>query len=135
MLSTDFAKVSLLVFYLQLSPDNGFRWLVHGLITCFALYGVIYAFISIFGCSPIYAAWDLAAQETARCINKTQFFLAASIANVFMDAIILLIPLRIVLPLQIPTRQKVSLVLLFATGGLYVFIALLLLKFRETDAN
>jgi hypothetical protein len=135
MLSTDFAKVSLLFFYLHLSPDRSFRRLVQGLIACFGLYGVVYALISIFGCVPIYAAWDLVAQATGKCINKTQFFLAASIANVFMDVIILLIPLRIVVPLQIPKRQKLSLIFLFTTGGLYVFTLFSQLTFIATNMN
>lgn len=122
MLSSDFAKLSLLVFYLNLSPDRMFRIVVKMIGLCFVLYAVAYALTSIFSCSPVYASWDLAAaaSSTASCINKEMFYLAASIANICMDVIILLVPLRIVVPLQIPKRQKVSLLLLFATGGLYV---------------
>lgn len=120
MLSSDLAKISLLFFYLRLSPERHFRILVQGLVVIFGLYALIYAMISIFGCQPIYANWDVVAQATAKCIEKYPFFLAASIANIVMDFIILLLPLRIVVPLQIPRRQKMSLLFLFTTGGLYV---------------
>lgn len=122
MLSSDFAKLSLLTLYLNLSPDRTFRITVKIIGLCFILYAVAYALTSIFSCRPIYASWDLTASATATCIDKEMFYLAASIANVCMDVIILLVPLRIVVPLQIPKRQKVSLLFLFATGGLYVHL-------------
>jgi hypothetical protein len=118
MLSSDLAKVSLLFFYLRLCPERKFRMLVKILVAFFVLYAVIYALISLFGCRPIYASWNLAAQATGKCVDKFGFFLAASVANVVMDLIILILPLRIVVPLQIPRRQKISLLFLFTTGGL-----------------
>ncbi|KAK7429765.1 hypothetical protein QQZ08_003610 [Neonectria magnoliae] len=123
VLSSDLAKISLLFFYLRLCPERKFRILVQVLVGCFVLYAVVYALISLFGCQPIYASWDLAAQATGKCVDKFGFFLAASVANVVMDLIILLLPLRIVVPLQIPRRQKFSLIFLFATGGFVIIVA------------
>ncbi|KAJ4244742.1 hypothetical protein NW762_014318 [Fusarium torreyae] len=124
MLSSDLAKISLLFFYLRLSPERNFRIVIHVLIGLFALYALIYAMISLFGCQPIKASWDLAAQATGKCVDKFGFFLAASVANVVMDLIILLLPLRIVIPLQIPRRQKMSLLFLFTTGGFVIIVAI-----------
>ncbi|KAI6280750.1 hypothetical protein MCOR27_004533 [Pyricularia oryzae] len=123
MLSADLAKLSLLVLYLNFSPDRTYRIILQTLIAAFVLYAIIYAGVSIFGCQPFHAHWDLEAMSTAKCVDKPMFFLAASIANVVMDVVILLVPLRIVLPLHIARRQKVSLLLLFATGGGVVCIA------------
>ncbi|TEA12395.1 hypothetical protein C8034_v006141 [Colletotrichum sidae] len=39
-----------------------------------------------------------------------------SVANIIMDVVILIIPLKIVIPLQMARRQKASVILLFATG-------------------
>ncbi|KAF4964764.1 hypothetical protein FSARC_7363 [Fusarium sarcochroum] len=124
MLSSDLAKISLLFFYLRLSPERNFRIVIHVLIGLFALYALIYAMISLFGCQPIKASWDLAAQATGKCVDKFGFFLAASVANVVMDLVILLLPLRIVIPLQIPRRQKMSLLFLFTTGGFVIIVAI-----------
>ncbi|KAF5714423.1 L-fucose permease [Fusarium globosum] len=101
MLSSDLAKISLLFFYLRLSPERTFRIVIY----------------------PIKASWDLAAQATGKCVDKFGFFLAASVANVVMDLVILLLPLRIVIPLQIPRRQKMSLLFLFTTGGFVIIVA------------
>ncbi|UZP38767.1 hypothetical protein NXS19_006583 [Fusarium pseudograminearum] len=124
MLSSDLAKISLLFFYLRLSPERNFRMILYALISLFGLYALIYAMISLFGCQPIKASWDLAAQATGKCVDKFGFFLAASVANVVMDLIILLLPLRIVIPLQIPRRQKMSLLFLFTTGGFVIIVAI-----------
>ncbi|KAF4987656.1 hypothetical protein FGRMN_10247 [Fusarium graminum] len=124
MLSSDLAKISLLFFYLRLSPERSFRLVIQTLIGLFALYALIYAMISLFGCRPIKASWDLAAQATGECVDKFGFFLAASVANVVMDLVILLLPLRIVIPLQIPRRQKMSLLFLFTTGGFVIIVAI-----------
>lgn len=119
MLSSDLAKISLLFLYLRISPDQKFRIVVKTLVASFALYAIIYAMISIFGCRPIAASWDLELMASeGRCVDKAGFFLAASVANIVMDLAILIIPIPIVIPLQIPRQQKVSLLLLFATGGL-----------------
>ncbi|KAM0266801.1 hypothetical protein ACHAPA_006578 [Fusarium lateritium] len=124
MLSSDLAKISLLFFYLRLSPERTFRIVIYVLISLFGLYALIYAMISLFGCQPINASWDLAAQATGKCVDKFGFFLAASVANVVMDLVILLLPLRIVIPLQIPRRQKMSLLFLFTTGGFVIIVAI-----------
>ncbi|KAF5545791.1 L-fucose permease [Fusarium mexicanum] len=124
MLSSDLAKISLLFFYLRLSPERTFRIVIYVLISLFGLYALIYAIISFFGCQPIKASWDLAAQATSKCVDKFGFFLAASVANVIMDMVILLLPLRIVIPLQIPRRQKMSLLFLFTTGGFVITVAI-----------
>ncbi|KAJ3539711.1 hypothetical protein NM208_g5376 [Fusarium decemcellulare] len=124
MLSSDLAKISLLFFYLRLCPERTFRRIVQVLVGLFVLYAVIYAMISLFGCQPIKASWDLAAQATGKCVDKFGFFLAASVANVVMDLVILLLPLRIVIPLQIPRRQKLSLLFLFTTGGFVIIVAI-----------
>ncbi|RYP51413.1 hypothetical protein DL769_010816 [Monosporascus sp. CRB-8-3] len=123
MLSTDLAKISLLFFYLQLSPDLKYGILVRTLVAAFTLYALVYALISIFACRPIYAAWDLTAMRTAACVDKGTFLLTASIANVAMDLVILVLPLPVVVPLQIPWRRKVSLMLLFATGSFVIVVA------------
>ncbi|KAL2674007.1 hypothetical protein Neosp_012453 [[Neocosmospora] mangrovei] len=124
MLSSDLAKISLLFFYLRLCPERTFRIIVQVLAGLFITYAVVYAMISLFGCQPIKASWDLVAMATGKCVDKFGFFLAASVANVVMDLVILLLPLRIVIPLQIPRRQKLSLLLLFTTGGFVIIVAI-----------
>jgi hypothetical protein len=70
----------------------------------------------VFRCEPVEFSWDLTLD--GKCIDNLIPMMTLSIANIMLDVVVLLLPVRVVLPLQIPTRQKISLVLLFATGGL-----------------
>ncbi|KAH9989111.1 hypothetical protein F4779DRAFT_638146 [Xylariaceae sp. FL0662B] len=122
-LSSVFAKLSLLCFYRGLSPEKSFRIVVNTLIGLISIYAITWTCLNIFGCKPLHAAWDVAAMATGECIDKGKFYLSASVTNVCMDGIVLLLPLRIVIPLQMPKRQKVTLLLLFATGGFVIIAA------------
>ncbi|KAK1459946.1 integral membrane protein [Colletotrichum melonis] len=110
------AKLSLLFLHLRLSPDRSFRIIVTSLIGIVIAYSVAYQLLSIFGCRPIYASWDTEALQTAHCVDKETICMILSIANIIMDVVILLLPLKIVIPLQMARRQKVSVILMFATG-------------------
>ncbi|KAF4960164.1 hypothetical protein FGADI_1183 [Fusarium gaditjirri] len=105
MLSSDLAKISLPFFYLRLSPERTFRIVIYILVSLVGLYALIYAMVSLFGCQPIKASWDLAAQATGKCVDKFGFFLAASVANVVMDL-------------------KMCLLFLFTTGDFVIIVAI-----------
>ncbi|KAK2769522.1 integral membrane protein [Colletotrichum kahawae] len=112
------AKLSLLFLYLRLCPDQSFRIVVMTLIGIVTAYSIAYQLLSLFGCRPVYASWDAVALKTASCVNKETVYMVLSIANIVMDIVILVLPLKIVIPLQMARRQKASVILLFATGTL-----------------
>ncbi|KAJ4211050.1 hypothetical protein NW759_012806 [Fusarium solani] len=114
------AKLSVLAFYLRISPDRVIRRAVHILICLVCIYTFCFILLNIFRCRPISANWDLSVKGD--CIDKEIPILTLAIANILIDLCVLCLPIRIVIPLQIPTPQKVSLALLFATGG-FVCIA------------
>ncbi|KAK1544742.1 integral membrane protein [Colletotrichum paranaense] len=114
-LSVVLSKLSLLFLYLQSSPDRSFRIIVKSLIGSVIAYSMAHQLLSIFGCRPIYASCDAEALQTARCVDKETIYMILSIANIIMDVVILLLPLEIVIPLKMARRQKVSVILLFAT--------------------
>ncbi|KAH6898181.1 hypothetical protein B0T10DRAFT_453523 [Thelonectria olida] len=114
-ISIAFSKLSVLGFYLRISPDRVIRRAVYTLIGIVCVYTLLYLFLMIFRCRPIASSWDLTVQ--GECIDSLVPMLTLSIANIVIDALILVLPIRIVIPLQIPLRQKISLALLFATGG------------------
>ncbi|OBR06592.1 Integral membrane protein [Colletotrichum higginsianum IMI 349063] len=137
-LSVTTAKLSLLVLYLRLSPDRWFRLVTMALIGFATAYALAYLFLIVFGCRPIHASWILSARDSAKCIDKNKIYLALSGTNIIMDVVCLVLPLNIIIPLQMATRQKCSLILLFATGGFVCFCAIrrtILLPplFKSTD--
>ncbi|KAM4057271.1 integral membrane protein [Hirsutella rhossiliensis] len=115
-ISISFSKLSILAFYLRVSPDQHFRRAVYALLGVVAAYTVTYIFVIVFRCHPVAAAWDLSIKG-GTCIEYLIPMMVLSIANIVIDLVILFLPVKVIVPLQIPLRQKISLVLLFATGG------------------
>ncbi|KXH64122.1 integral membrane protein [Colletotrichum salicis] len=63
-----------------------------------------------------YADYNPGFLITAQCVDKETIYMIISITNIVMDMVILLLPLKIVIPLQMARRQKASFILLFTTG-------------------
>ncbi|KAK8047128.1 hypothetical protein PG996_015192 [Apiospora saccharicola] len=122
ILSSEVAKISILMFYFRISPDKRFHIAVGGMIGILSTYSALYILLNIFGCTPVSDAWNVAKQAAgeAKCIDKGKFYLAAVAVNVAIDFIILLLPIPVIAPLQMPLRRKISLCLLFATGGFHI---------------
>ncbi|KAK2002550.1 integral membrane protein [Colletotrichum falcatum] len=123
-LSVTTAKLSLLFLYLRLSPEKWFRIVTMAFVGFATAYALIYLLLIVLSCRPIHASWDLSAQAGATCVNKGVIYLVLSGTNIVMDIVCLILPLRIIIPLQMARRQKISLILLFATGGFVCFCAI-----------
>ncbi|KAF9871229.1 integral membrane protein [Colletotrichum karsti] len=123
-LSVTTAKMSLLVLYLRLSPDRIFRIVVMSFIAFTTAYAIAYLFLIIFSCRPVQASWDLTVRPGSTCINKNTIYLVLSATNIVMDIVCLILPLKIIIPLQMGKRQKWSLIALFATGGFVCICAI-----------
>lgn len=91
-----------LVFYLRLSPDILFRRTVYTLIGVVCAYTLAYELIIIFQCSPVSAAWDITVQ--GKCIALMVPMMTLSIANIVIDVLILLLPIKVLLELQMSRR-------------------------------
>ncbi|CAN9197694.1 unnamed protein product [Alternaria alternata] len=116
--SLAFSKLSILLFYLRLSPQKGFRTLVHMLIACVIVYATVYDLVSTFSCRPIAATWDLTRLPGAVCMDQLTKYMALSVLNTVIDVITLVLPIPVVARLQMSRRRKITVCGIFATGGL-----------------
>lgn len=116
-LSIMFSKLSILFFYIRLSPQSWFRWCTYALISASIAYSLAYVLLNIFPCTPTEATWDYSIKKST-CLDPWTAYWAISILNIVMDVCILALPIPVVVPLQMEKRQKWSLLFLFATGAL-----------------
>ncbi|OHW90118.1 integral membrane protein [Colletotrichum incanum] len=123
-LSVTTAKMSLLVLYLRLSPDRWFRIVTMMFIGFAMAYALTFLLLIVLSCRPIQASWDLSMRAGATCIDKNIVYLVLSGTNIIMDVVCLILPFKIIIPLQMARRQKLSLILLFATGGFVCICAI-----------
>ncbi|POR37500.1 Uncharacterized protein TPAR_02288 [Tolypocladium paradoxum] len=121
--SVSFSKLSILAFYLRVSPGQAFRRAVHALVALVCAYTLAYVLVMVFRCRPVAAGWDLSVKG-GQCIGHLAPMMVLSVANIALDVVVLCLPIPVVAPLQMPLRQKVTLTLLFATGGFVVAAAI-----------
>lgn len=111
------AKISIALFFLRLSPERYFRIAVYSMIVFCIVYGSVNTFMFIFSCSPVNGLWDQTITEK-KCINRNLVLLVLSVFNIFTDFALLVLPIRVVIPLSMPKRQKVGLIGIFMSGTL-----------------
>lgn len=74
----------------------------------------IFLFLEIYECNPRQKIWTPSIPGS--CINIQKTFVAAGALNVVDDFLILFLPIGWVWKLQIPTRRKLGIAVIFATG-------------------
>ncbi|KAK6349510.1 hypothetical protein TWF696_005794 [Orbilia brochopaga] len=116
ILCTTTTKLSILYFYLRLSASPTFRRLVYlGMLFVLAT-GVSFLFVIVFQCRPISGFWDLTLADS-RCIDESAANIANAVLNSVSDLYVFLLPIKDLLGLQLPLRQRISLVILFSLGA------------------
>ena len=114
--SIGLVKISLLLMYSRLFPTKFFT------MSFYILGGVTVGWViaicgfSIFQCSPIRKAWLPKMEGT--CINLKASFIGNAVPNICTDIIILCLPIREVMRLQVTTAKRVSLLFIFGLGFL-----------------
>lgn len=107
-LALTFARLSILVFYLRLSPMRSFRWAVHGVITFLCLETLISVVLSLLVFSHTTKDMVKAADQ-----SLGMFY---GISNILVDIAILFLPVGVVVPLQMSARRKIAVLCLFGAG-------------------
>lgn len=86
------------------------------MITILAVYGT-WAVISAFlNCIPVAKFWDDSIQGF--CLNKTNLWFSNASMHISTDIAILIIPIPALMAVDLPRKQKVALMIMFALGGL-----------------
>lgn len=119
MLCNGFTKLSLLTFYLHLSPQKWFRTSVWISIAIVALYTSIITFMMFFMCSPPRKSFDFSITNGS-CINAGILYMATAVSNIITDIILFCLPIPMVYQLHMPRFQKVGAIIIFAIGSMYV---------------
>ncbi|KAI1074496.1 integral membrane protein [Whalleya microplaca] len=116
--ATTLIKLSMLAMIHRLtaaSKDRKMSIIVRILMVLIGLDGLIFIFVAIFQCSPISDYWTPSAGPQ-HCIDERAHLLAASIINTVTDFVVVLLPIKMVLGLNLPKRQRRIIMGLFGVG-------------------
>jgi hypothetical protein len=131
-------KLSMLLLVRRILASASLFWRRLTLLAIWivGLQGTIFCLTVLFQCRPISASWAVTTERNPNCIDDTASLLAAGIINTLTDFVVVLLPIRTVwnlkLPSQhpqsmssdlhirklLPSRRTVPLVILFAFGFL-----------------
>lgn len=114
-----FCKLSALVFFTRIFRDRTFLLLVRifaGCLITAGLWMVISAFVF---CLPIHDFWSLSLTvHRQHCLRKDIVWFTNAGIQILTDLVILVLPMPLISKLQLPTRQKMGIMLVFGLGVL-----------------
>lgn len=117
-LAITMVKISLLMLFRRIFTTAAFRLksMIVGVV-CVAWFFVA-VFTDIFQCSPFKDVFELHMLFTDHCINVQAYYWGISASNVFLDLVLLYLPIHEVWKLQLPRRKKLGISSVFALGSM-----------------
>ncbi|KAF7556855.1 hypothetical protein G7Z17_g1097 [Cylindrodendrum hubeiense] len=119
MLCNGFTKLSLLSFYLHLSPQKWFRVSVWTSIVIVTIYTIVITFMMFFVCNPPRKAFDFHVVGGS-CTDAAILYMATAVSNIVTDVMLFLLPIRMIYKLHMPVVQKVGAIIVFGVGSLTI---------------
>ncbi|KAL5120806.1 hypothetical protein ACEQ8H_001287 [Pleosporales sp. CAS-2024a] len=124
--SVALTKISILLFYLRIFPQKGLRKVIWVTIVICILYMIGFVTATAFQCLPIRNAWERwDGEHPGRCFNLNADAWASAAVNIFLDLLVVILPMRQISKLAMSTRRKLGVMLMFL-GGLFVTIVSML---------
>ncbi|KAK6197669.1 separin protein [Pestalotiopsis sp. IQ-011] len=122
-------KISILLFYLRVFPQQNFRYMVFVMIALNAMYAVGFGLAVVLQCTPVDGAWrSWDGEYKARCFNVNYLGWSGAGANIFFDFTTLILPLPVLAQLTMGWRKKLQVLSMFAVGFLVTLVSILRLK-------
>lgn len=117
-----FNKLSVVCLYYRIFAvsKKSFRVLCHVMNAWIVVSGLAFILATIFQCTPIAAFWDRSIVGF-KCFKNEPWWISYATTQIVTDFVLLTMPVPRVLKLSMGRAEKLGIVLIFGTGGLYVF--------------
>ena len=109
-----FVKLSILAFYWRVFVHPLFRKIICATAAFVVAWGIGITVTLFLVCRPLQAYWDYTVN--AKCFNIVPFVYFTNISNLITDIWIFLMPVPMIWHLQLPTKKKLLLSLIFCIG-------------------
>ncbi|KNB04548.1 hypothetical protein FOXG_07215 [Fusarium oxysporum f. sp. lycopersici 4287] len=111
-----FIKLSYLSLYLRIAPHKTYRLALYVSMVLVFAFGISTSLVSMLLCLPFEKLWK--PDIPGHCIDINTFYMFNTTANMIFDIAIYAMPIQILWHLNLPKRQRMGLVLVFALGFL-----------------
>ncbi|KAI9046230.1 putative integral membrane protein [Aspergillus affinis] len=119
-------KASILLQYKRVFSTPRMRLACYFLIGFLALYGVWTIMSAWLNCIPVARFWD--DSISGYCLDKKALWFSNAAIHIITDVIILIYPMPVLKNLQLPRRQKIALMAVFALGAFVLVTSILRLQ-------
>ncbi|KAL4757703.1 CFEM domain-containing protein [Aspergillus foveolatus] len=123
---TALIKLSMLFLYLRLFPNALLRKAVFVSLAITSLWAIGSFLAQVLSCKPIsyyWNQWD--GEHEGRCTSHNALLLAHSIINIFLDILVIALPMPVLVKLQMSIEKRVGMCLMFAVGLVVTIISIL----------
>ncbi|KAK7959246.1 uncharacterized protein PG986_004100 [Apiospora aurea] len=119
-----FVKSSVLFFLLRIGGHKpGIRWSIHALNVCNILLMVSVFVASVFTCVPVNKYWDRGVP--GHCNDEGLQYIVSSSVTALTDILVVILPIKIVVGLQMPMRLKMGLTFVLTLGIVVAIVSIL----------
>jgi hypothetical protein len=113
-LVTAFTKMSVLLLYHRIFPQDWLRKAVYLGCVLFLIQGTVFFFLVVFQCNPVGLVYDKTL--TGSCLNIHAITLAGSAVALFDDIAVIILPIPSILKLRLRLGRKLSVVSIMCVG-------------------
>ncbi|KAK6864777.1 hypothetical protein PG990_005785 [Apiospora arundinis] len=136
-IATSLTKLSMLAMLYKLtsaSGDKNMNIVILGLSALISLNAFIFIFVTVFQCRQVSDYWTPSASRQ-NCIDEAAHLEAAGIINTISDFILVFLPIRTVMSLKLPWKQRLIVLLLFSAGFLACIAGIIRVYFTAVMTN
>ncbi|PNS15997.1 Cell division control protein 45 [Sphaceloma murrayae] len=123
-------KVCIIWQYYLIFPGKQMRLACNIMLGITIVYAFWCVFNNIFLCNPIPSYWDLSIKGS--CLPRNMVWYSNAALNIATDVAIILLPLPSIHHLQLPLKQKLGLIGVFALGSFVCLVSILRLPELRT---
>jgi hypothetical protein len=112
-------KLSILTLFLRFVLWGNPRVAIYIIMVIVIVHSLVASFYWVYACRPIEKYWDPTI-TSGSCINWFKVAVFGAAMNTTTDAALLIMPVLFLWNLQLPKREKIGVMIVLMTGGLYV---------------
>lgn len=127
------SKVSIACLFIREFPTRWIRLTLKIFIAFMVCHGIVSIMVIIFQCWPIYSVWDKTA--SGKCVDITMVGFVGAGISLAEDILLVLLPIVELRKLQITSRQRIALSLIFAIACFAMVAGMIRLDFLIVSAN
>ena len=110
------AKLSILYLYRRIFSVKAFRQVSFVTAAVCVAWWLVFTITALVPCRPVRKFWN--PQLEGYCYNFDMFFVVMASVEILLDVIILSLPIKMIIGLQMTYRRKIMLCIVFLVGGL-----------------